>query len=144
MTSLAYILLEQGKAGQGSLTQMIIMMSIMFAVFYFFMIRPQQKKKKEQAMFQSALKKGDEVITIDGIIGNVVKINDESIVIESAGSVRMNVLKAVVSKSHLKKENSTNEKIEDTVIDAEPETVIEDVENVENNDSAEETKKVNF
>lgn len=101
MTNLAYILLEKGKTGQGGVTQMIIMMAIMIAVFYFFMIRPQMKKRKEQKSFQSSLKKGDEVITVDGIIGNVLKINDEKIVIESAESTSMTVLKTAVSKSNL-------------------------------------------
>ena len=48
---------------------------IMIALMYFFFLRPQAKKNKEQNDFAANLKKGDEVVTASGIIGQISKID---------------------------------------------------------------------
>ncbi len=60
----------------------IIMMVVLFALMYFMMIRPQKKKDKEIKAMRDSLATGDEVITIGGIHGKVVKVNDEIVVLE--------------------------------------------------------------
>lgn len=60
----------------------IFMMVILFALMYFMMIRPQKKKDKEVKAMRDSLSSGDEVITIGGIHGKVVKVNDEVVVLE--------------------------------------------------------------
>lgn len=62
----------------------IFMMIILFALMYFMMIRPQKKKDKEVKQMRDSLAIGDEVITIGGIHGKVVKVNDEVITLEMA------------------------------------------------------------
>ncbi|MEL7647139.1 MAG: preprotein translocase subunit YajC [Sedimentibacter sp.] len=62
----------------------ILMMIILFAVMYFMMIRPQKKKDKEIKAMRDSLSNGDEVITIGGIHGKVVKVNDEVVTLEMA------------------------------------------------------------
>ena len=80
---------------------MIIMMVVMLAVFYFFLIRPENKKKKEANEMRNALKVGDNITTIGGIIGDVVSIKDDSIVIEtSADKVRIEFSKWAVSSNN--------------------------------------------
>ncbi len=59
--------------GSGSL----IFMGLIMLVFWLFFIRPQAKKQKQQKLFIDDLKKGDKVITIAGIHGNINKINDD-------------------------------------------------------------------
>ncbi|MFW5649404.1 MAG: preprotein translocase subunit YajC [Candidatus Alkaliphilus sp. MAG34] len=51
-------------------------------VFYFILIRPQQKKGKEIREMRNSLKVGDEIITIGGIYGKIIKIKDDIITIE--------------------------------------------------------------
>ena len=48
---------------------------------YFFMIRPQRKKEKEETNMRNSLEIGDEIVTIGGIIGQVVRIKGETITI---------------------------------------------------------------
>lgn len=60
----------------------IFMMIVLFALMYFMMIRPQKKKDKEIKSMRDNLSVGDDVITIGGIHGKVVKVNDEIIVLE--------------------------------------------------------------
>lgn len=60
----------------------LLMIVVMFAAMYFFMIRPQRKRDKEVKSMRDSLAAGDEVITIGGIHGKVVKVNDEIVVVE--------------------------------------------------------------
>lgn len=69
--------------GGASMISPIIMMVVMVAIFYFLLIRPQKKKEKELKNMLAALKVGDEVATIGGIHGKIVKIKDDLFVLES-------------------------------------------------------------
>lgn len=71
-----------GGEGGGSQIQSIGMMVLLVIVFYFFMIRPQMKKAKEQKKFREGLKEGDNVITIGGIHGKIVRLEDTTVVLE--------------------------------------------------------------
>ena len=62
----------------------ILMMVVLFVLMYFMMIRPQKKKDQEAKAMRESLAVGDEVITIGGIHGKVVKVNDEVITLEMA------------------------------------------------------------
>lgn len=56
---------------------------LMIAVFYFILIRPQKKKEKELQNMLASLKVNDEVATIGGIHGKIVRIKDDIFVLES-------------------------------------------------------------
>jgi len=60
----------------------IIWLVVMIAIFYFMLIKPQKKKEKETKAMLDALKPGDSVVTIGGIIGKVLKIKDDKVCIE--------------------------------------------------------------
>ena len=51
----------------------LFLMIGIFVIFYFFLIRPNQKKEKERRNMQTSLKRGDKVLTLGGVFGNVVK-----------------------------------------------------------------------
>ena len=70
---------------------------LMFVVMYFLMIRPQQKKAKEQRQMMDALAKGDEVVTVGGILGKVSKVTDAYITIEVATNTEIVVQKHAVT-----------------------------------------------
>ena len=62
------------------------------------LIRPENKKKKEAEEMRNAVKTGDRITTIGGIIGTVVNVKDDRIVIEtSADRVRMELAKWSIS-----------------------------------------------
>lgn len=78
--------------GQVSIIPSLIMMAVVFAMMYFLMIRPQKKKEKEQQAMKDSLQIGDEVTTIGGITGIVIRINrnpqnhhEDTVVIETGG-----------------------------------------------------------
>lgn len=72
-------------AGGGSMMTSLLIMVALFAVMYFILIRPQKKKEKEQKAMQNDLRIGDEVVTIGGIVGLVVKTTEDTVVIECGG-----------------------------------------------------------
>ena len=77
---------------------MIIMLVVMVAVFYFMLIRPENKRKKEAKEMRNAVKEGDQITTIGGIIGTVVSVKDDKFVMEtSADRVRVEFAKWAIS-----------------------------------------------
>ncbi len=78
--------------------QMVVPLVLLFVVFYFMLIRPENKKKKAMTEMRSALKVGDEITTIGGIIGTICAVKEESIVIETgADRVRVEFAKWAIS-----------------------------------------------
>jgi len=80
---------------QSSLMSMLPLV-LMFVVLYFVMIRPQMKKQKEHKAMIDALAKGDEVVTGGGILGKVSKINDNSVSLEVAAGVEIQIQRVSV------------------------------------------------
>ena len=77
---------------------MIIMLVVMIGIFYFLLIRPENKRKKEAEEMRSALKVGDKINTIGGVVGTVVSVKDTTFVIEtSADQVRIEFAKWAIS-----------------------------------------------
>ena len=72
---------------------------LIFVVFYFLLIRPQQKKMKQHREMIGALKRGDRVLTAGGIIGTVVKIEeDNTLLVDIAKDVRVRVARSTISE----------------------------------------------
>jgi len=87
------ILLQAAGTGMSSL----IMFGMIFAVMYFFMIRPQIKKQKKEREYRSALKKGDQVVTIGGIHGKITDVKEDTFIIEVHAGNSLKVTKNAVS-----------------------------------------------
>ena len=88
----------------------IIMLVVMFGVMYFLMIRPENKRKKEAEAMRSALKVGDKITTIGGIVGKVVDIKEDKFVIETgADQVRIECAKWALSTNETAAENAKAE-----------------------------------
>ncbi len=76
----------------------IVMLLLIVVVFYFFMIRPQMKKQKELKKFRESIKVGDKVVTIGGIHGKILELNDTTVLISSEGS-KIRLDKSAISTS---------------------------------------------
>lgn len=69
---------------------------VIAVVFYFMILRPQQKRAREQKTMLGALQKGDEVVTIGGELGRVVKVGENYISVEIADNVTVQIQKTAV------------------------------------------------
>ena len=77
----------------------ILPLILLLVVMYFLMIRPQKKREKETTAMRNSLQVGDEIITIGGICGKIVKTKDETIVIQvGADKIKMEMMRWSVSK----------------------------------------------
>ena len=86
------------QASGGSAIPQMLLLGGMILVFWLFMIRPQAKKAKLAKEFQSNLQKGDKIVTIAGIHGNVNKVNDDgTIMIETSPGSYMKIEKSAIS-----------------------------------------------
>lgn len=77
-------------------SQTLIMIGIALVFFYFILWRPEQKRRKAMETQRSALKKGDRV-TAMGIIGTIVKIQEQTIILKMYDGSKIEVLKGAVT-----------------------------------------------
>ncbi|MDR1778742.1 MAG: preprotein translocase subunit YajC [Clostridiales Family XIII bacterium] len=71
---------------------------LIFFVMYMILIRPQRKRDKAVAEMRNKLKVGDKITTIGGIKGTIVRVNDQTIVIQvGADKVKLELMRWSVS-----------------------------------------------
>ncbi len=119
---------------------------ILFVLMYFLMIRPQRKKDKQIKDMRNSLTVGDEIITIGGLCGKIVKTKDETIVVQvGADKVKFEMMRWAVSS--VTKESSRRGTVDTFEEDDEPKKVMpkklrksSDVEEAEQKEAEAETK----
>ncbi len=94
---LSSIILMTPTEGQGSGYQSLIFLGLIMVVFYFFFIRPQAKKAKDLKKYREALKKGDKIVTIGGIHGKIVEVQETTFTIEVEDVSRLRMEKSAVA-----------------------------------------------
>ena len=78
-------LMSNNQSTGSFITTMVIPMVLIIVVFYFILIRPQKKKDKEAKAMRENIQIGDEIMTIGGIVGLVVRKSEDTVVIETGG-----------------------------------------------------------
>ena len=63
-------------AGSSPLPQIILQLALLGGIFYFLLIRPGQKQRKQQENSLFALRKGDEIVTVGGVVGEILNIKE--------------------------------------------------------------------
>ena len=92
---------------------------ILILVMYFLMIRPQKKKDKQIQEMRRALQVGDEIVTIGGICGKIVKTKEESFIIQvGADKVKMEMMRWAVST--VTKPSAKREAVVEDYVEEEP------------------------
>ncbi len=118
MENLNILFLANAGAAANSNWMMILLFIILIAFTYFGMIRPQKKQQQQRMQMMDQLKKGDEVILVDGLHGKVDKINsDKTIVVDADGIYltfeRMAVRRVIPAAPAESKEETPAEKPEE-------------------------------
>lgn len=94
---LTILLMAQPQGSQQSSWMTFLPLLLIIVVFYFFFIRPQMKRSKDQKKFRESLQKGQKVITVGGIHGRIVEIQETTVTIEVENSVRLRVEKSAIA-----------------------------------------------
>jgi preprotein translocase subunit YajC len=69
---------------------------LVLGIFYFIILLPMKKKQQKVAQFLESLKVGDKIITTGGIYGQVTRLGDQSVQVQVADKIRIEVAKAAI------------------------------------------------
>jgi preprotein translocase subunit YajC len=75
-----------GQQSGGTISVFILQIAAFIAIFYFILIRPQRQQAKKHAEMLKQVKRGDEIVTAGGIVGEVVHVKDDRLTIKSGES----------------------------------------------------------
>ena len=64
----------------------VVQMAAIVAIFYFLIIRPRSQQEKKHKERLAQIKRGDRVVTMGGIIGEVVHVKDDRLTVKSGES----------------------------------------------------------
>jgi preprotein translocase subunit YajC len=95
LISSAYAQATGGAGGDAGLLGFLPII-LMFVLLWFLMIRPQMKRQKEHKAMVDALQKGDEVVTVGGVVGRITKVADSYVTLEIAAGTEIVVQRAAV------------------------------------------------
>jgi preprotein translocase subunit YajC len=73
------------------------MFALIIGIFYLMIIRPQQKRAKEREALLGQIKKGDKIITAGGIHGEIVGVDEKTLLIEIADKVKVKIERNSIS-----------------------------------------------
>ncbi len=97
---------QAGNPQGPGLIGLLLPFVFIFVVFYFLIILPQSRQEKKRKQMLAALKKGDRVVTAGGLIGQVVRVDNETVSLRVAQEVVVKVekdsIRAVLSSSSKK------------------------------------------
>jgi len=80
----------------GSIWLQLLPFALVFGIFYFIILLPMRKKQQKVQDFLESLKVGDKIITTGGIYGQVTRISGDTVQVQIADKVRIEVSKAAV------------------------------------------------
>ena len=99
MTSLDPFLIALGTPPPGGAPSpwlQLIPFILILGIFYFVMILPMRKRQQKVQEFQGSLKVGDKVITSGGIFGSITRVSDQSVQLQVANNVRIEVSRPAI------------------------------------------------
>jgi len=82
-------------ASDNGLSSLLLMLGFL-VIFYFMLWRPQAKRAKEQRNLLNNLSKDDEVITSGGLLGKIVKINDDLVDLKITEGIEVKIQKSAI------------------------------------------------
>lgn len=76
---------------------MFLFLLMLVAMFYFLIIRPQRKRQKDHQELLDSINRGDKVITIGGIYGEVENITEDSVVIKTESGALLKLMRGGIA-----------------------------------------------
>jgi len=85
-----------GAPDGGSPWLQLVPFVLVLGIFYFIILLPMKKKQAKVQEFLSGLKVGDKIITTGGIYGQVTRLSGDSVQVQIADKVRIEIAKAAI------------------------------------------------
>ena len=70
--------------------------ALVLGIFYFIILLPMKRKQQKVDAFLGALKVGDKIVTTGGMYGQVTRLGEQSVQVQIADKVRVEVAKAAI------------------------------------------------
>ncbi len=70
-------------------------------IIYFLLIRPQRKERDRQKQMIAAIGRGDEIVTTGGIVGTVIKADENRLIIKTGGETKITIERNNVARKVL-------------------------------------------
>jgi preprotein translocase subunit YajC len=97
MTSTAVPLLAMAAPPEGGSPWLqLVPFVLVLAIFYFIILLPMRRKQQKVQQFLNSLKVGDRIITTGGIHGQITRLNEETVQLQIADKVRIDVARAAI------------------------------------------------
>ena len=90
------LVFAMGGSSQQPIWLNFVPFAMVLAILYFLILLPMKKQRKKVEDFQSSLKVNDKVVTTGGIYGVITRVNDNSIQLQIADKVRIEVARAAI------------------------------------------------
>jgi len=87
---------QGGNGGGGGMFSTVIMFGLIILIFYFMILRPQQKKQKERQSLLESIQKGDKIVTVGGLHGTVIGLEDKTVLVQVADNVKLKFEKSAI------------------------------------------------
>jgi preprotein translocase subunit YajC len=87
----------QAPASRTGIVMMIYMVAFAL-ILWLVVLRPQRRVQQRHQQMLSALKKGDEIMTDGGIIGQVVHLTEDRITIKTAENTRVVIARPKIAR----------------------------------------------
>lgn len=96
-TSVLSLLAAAGAAGSPPVWLSYLPFVAMGLIFWFLIMRPQMKQQKAHRAKLEGIKRGDEVLTGGGLVGKVVRVDENYVDVEIAQGVKVKAVKTTIS-----------------------------------------------
>jgi preprotein translocase subunit YajC len=98
MTSYNFFLLAMGAPSQGAPSAWVQLLPfvLVLGIFYFIILLPMKRRQQKVQAFLGALKEGDRIVTSGGMFGTITRLNDQSVQIQIANNVRVEISRNAV------------------------------------------------
>jgi preprotein translocase subunit YajC len=101
------MLAPSGQQGGGAISIFVVQIAAFVAIFYFLLIRPQRQQAKRHEQLLKQVKKGDEIVTNGGIVGEIVHVKENRITIRS-GEAKLVIERERIAKVTPRTEQSAS------------------------------------
>jgi len=96
MMSRALVLAMAAPPDGGNPWLQFVPFVLVLGIFYFIILLPMRRKQQKVQQFMESLKVGDRVITTGGLYGQVTRLGEESVQLQIADKLRVEVAKAAI------------------------------------------------
>jgi preprotein translocase subunit YajC len=90
------LVFAMGASGQPAAWVTFLPYILILGIFYFLILLPMRRRQKKVQEFQSSLKVGDKVITTSGIYGLITRVNDNSVQVQVADKVKIEISRSAI------------------------------------------------